>query len=178
MKRILVVGLVALGLAATSAPLRADCMFEYSCCRHLCYVGTSKSRCFNYSSHANPLPCGPGGHAGPALWDGLAAYGAPPYPYAAPVAAAPAAAAAATPAAPAAPAATTPSFKAPQPSPATKSSAGVQQAGYFYYGPTSNAGYSANAGYNYGTGYGYGAGYGYYGYGYGASYAQAPNYWY
>lgn len=168
MKRLMFVSLVALGLATTARPAKADCAFEYSCARHLSFVHTTKNRCFSFSSHSNGLPatshCG---YGGPAPWGGLAAYGAPAYgygAYAAPVVAAPAAAAPA--------ATTTPAFKAPQPAPASNSSNGVQQAGYFYYGPSSNAGYGYNAGYNYyGTGYGYG-------YGYGASYAQAPNYWY
>ncbi|HTU21111.1 MAG TPA: hypothetical protein VMG10_23865 [Gemmataceae bacterium] len=164
MKRILLVGLVALGLAAAAPPVKANFMFDYSVCRHFCFVHTQKNRCFNFNSCATPLPGAPGGgYAGPAGWGGPPAYGPPPaYGYAAPapVVAAPAAVA---------PAAPAPQFKAPQPSPASNSSTGVQQAGYFYYGPTNNAGY----GYN----YGYGAGYLYYGYG-AASYAQVPNYWY
>jgi hypothetical protein len=163
MNRFLFGSLAALALAATATPAWADCCLEYNCCRHLSFVRTSKNRCLTFTSHANPLPCAPGhGYGGPALWDGLAAYGHAPAAYPAPVAAAPAAAA---------PAATTPSFKAPPPAPATKSPSGVQQAGYFYYGQPANAEYGYNAGYNYGAGYGYG-------YGYGASYAQAPNYWY
>ena len=164
MKRTLLVALVALGLAATARPVKANFMFDYSVCRHFCFVHTQKNRCFNYSSCATPLPCTPGcGYPGPALWDGLHAY-APPPPYGyvprpAPVAAVPSAVPA-------------PAFKAPPPSPAPKSATGVQQASYFYYGQTDNAGYGSNVGYNYGTGYGYSY------YGYGASYAQAPNYWY
>ncbi|HTU92254.1 MAG TPA: hypothetical protein VMF69_19390, partial [Gemmataceae bacterium] len=125
--------------------------------------------CWTFNSHVNPLPCmshGGGGYSGPAPWNALAAYG--PYgpygypygPRPAPVAAAPAVAAPAA----------TPSFKAPAPSPSTKNQTGLQQAGYSYYGPTTDAGYGNNAGYNYG--------YGYYGYGASYSYAQAPNYWY
>lgn len=154
MKRILFVGLAALGLTVAARPAKADCIFEYSCSRHLSYVHTSKNRCFSFSSHANPLPCVSScGYSGPSLWDGFAGYGAPHY--AAPVAAAPAAA---TPA----PAATTPPYTPPQPKPT-----GVQQAGYFYYGQTANPAY--NTGYNYG---------GYLYYGQGAGYYQAPNYWY
>jgi len=162
MKRILFVGLVALGLAATARPAKANFVIDYSVCRHFCFVHTQKNRCFNYSSCATPLPCTPGcGYCGPAPWDGLAAYGPPPHglAYPAPVAAVPAAV-------------PVPAFKAPPPSLAPKSATGVQQASYFYYGQTNNAGYGSNAGYNYGTGYGYSY------YGYGASYAQAPNYWY
>jgi hypothetical protein len=163
MKRFLLGGLAALGLAFTASPAKADCSFEYSCSRHLSYTHTSKSRCFSYSSHPNPLPCAGGGCAsGPAMWDGLAAYGAAGYgvaAYAAPVAASPAAAT---------PAATTPSFQAPQPKPATTSTSALQQAAYFYYGQSNNSGYGYNAGYNYGVGY----------YGYGSSNFQAPDYWY
>ena len=166
MKRFLIVGLVALGLAATARSAKADCAFEYSCSRHLSYVHTSKNRCFSFNSHSTPLPCmshSGSGYSGPA-WGDPSAYGAPAYGYpaAAPVAAAPAAAA------PAAPAATTPSFNAPAPkqTPNNNASAGLQQAGYFYYGQTANPGYGA--GYNYSTGYSY--------YGYGS--AGAPNYWY
>ncbi len=129
-------------------------MFDYSVCRHFCFVHTQKNRCFSYSSCATPLPCAGGyGPSGPVAWNALGAYGAPGYgaaAYPAPVAAVPATTAPA------------PSFKAPAPTPASKSTTGVQQAGYFYYGPANNAGY------NYGTSYGYS----YYGY------AQAPNYWY
>jgi hypothetical protein len=160
MKQLLYGALVALALAVTATSARADCCFEYNCCRHLSYVHTSKNRCFTFNSCSNGLPCG-GGYGAPV------AYGAP---YPAPVYAAAAAAPAA-----AAPAATQPSFKAPPPAPATSSATGVQQAGYFYYGPTSNAGDGYNAGYNYGASYGYGYGYGY---GYSGSYAQVPNYWY
>ncbi|HEY7427808.1 MAG TPA: hypothetical protein VH682_26490 [Gemmataceae bacterium] len=162
MKRFLFVGLVALGLAATARSAKADCAFEYSCSRHLSYVHTSKNRCFSFNSHSTPLPCMSSsgyGYSGPA-WGAAPAYG-----YAAPVAAAPVAAAPAAPAA--APAATTPSFNAPAPKQTpSNSTAGLQQAGYFYYGQTANPGYGA--GYNYSTGYSY--------YGYGS--AGAPNYWY
>lgn len=159
MKRLLIVGLVALGLAAAARPVKADCMFDYSVCRHFNYVHTGKSRCFSFSSHPNPLPCvSSHGYSGPAPWDSLAAYGAPPY--AAPVATAPAVAAPAT--TTPAPAATTPSFTPPPPK-----ATGVQQAGYFYYGQTANP--AASSGYNYG---------GYLYYGQGAGYYQAPNYWY
>lgn len=148
MKRILLTGLVALGLAAAAQPAKANLMFEYSCSRHFCFVHTQKNRCLSYTSCATPLPCAPGcGYSGPALWDGFAGYGAPHY--AAPVAAAPAAAA---------PAATKPSFTPPQPKPA-----GVQQAGYFYYGPAAAPAYNTG---------------GYLYYGQGAGYYQAPNYWY
>jgi hypothetical protein len=173
MKRILLVGLVTLGLAAAARPAKANFMFDYSVCRHFCFVHTQKNRCFSYSSCATPLPCAPGhGYAGPALWDGLAAYGAHPYGYAAYPAPVAAATTTTAPAATTAPSNTTPSFKAPQPSPASNNSTGLQQTSYFYYGQTNNAGYGYNAGYNYGAGYGYGY------YGYGASYAQVPNYWY
>src|SRR6185437_6118931 len=106
------------------------------------------------------LPCAGGGcgYGGPAVWDGYNPYAAPAYAPAYGVAAA-----APTAAAPA----TTPSFTPPQPTPAPKNSispTGLQQAGYFYYPPTSAAA-------NYGAGYGYG-------YGYGAGYYQAPSYWY
>lgn len=165
MKRLLFGGLVALGLAVTATPARADCMFEYHCSRHLSYVHTSKNRCWSFNSYSKPLPCtGSCGYCGPAPWNALAAYGPKPYGHA------PRPAPAVAPVAPA-PAAAKPAFKAPQPTPASKNANGVQQAGYFYYGPTPNAGYGYNRGYNYGAGYGYG----YYGYG---SYAQAPNYWY
>jgi hypothetical protein len=158
MKRFLFVALVALGLTAATRSAKADCAFEYSCSRHFSYVHTSKSRCFTFNSHSNPLPClgGHCGYSGPAAWDGFAGYGAPAYGVAAAPAAAPAAAA------PAAktPDAKSPSFNAPQPK---ENANGVQQTGYFYYGQTPNPGYSA--GYTYG-------GYSYYGYGTG------PNYWY
>ncbi len=168
MKRLLVGGLLALGFAMTAAPAWADCYFECSCCRHFTFVRTTKNRCWSCTTTCNPLPCisscSGGGCASAAPFPAPVAY--------APFAYAPAAVAAA-PAATTAPAASTPasqpSFQAPQPRPAT-SSTGVQQAGYFYYGQTNNAGYGYNAGYNYGTGYGSG----YYNYGY----AQAPNYWY
>lgn len=160
MKRLLFVGLLALGLAFTARPAQADCSFEYSCSRHLSYVHTSKNRCFSYSSHSNPLPCAtgccaPGGYGGPAAWDGYNPYAAPAYAPAYGVAAA----------APAATApATTPSFSPPQPAPMPKGGVaptGLQQAGYFYYPPTT----AASSGY--GAGYGYAAGY-----------YQAPSYWY
>jgi hypothetical protein len=170
MKRLLFGGLVALGLAVTAAPAWADCYFESTCCRHSCFVWTGKSRCWTFNSHCNPLPCissHGGGYSGPAPWNALAAYGPYGYPPRPAVAVAPAAAAPPAPAAP-------PSFKAPPPAPATKNSTSLQQAGYFYYGQTNNAGYGPSAGYNYGTGYGYDS----YGYGAGYSYAQAPNYWY
>jgi hypothetical protein len=168
MKRLLIGGLVALGLAVTAAPASADCYFDYSCCRHFCYVHTCKNRCLTFSSYCNPLPCAPGcgGYGAPALWNSLAAYGhSNPSGYA--VAAQPAAAAAA-------PAAAQPSFKAPTPSPATN---GVKQTTYSYgQTPTSPSyGYSPSTGYQY---YGAGSGYDYYGYGASYSYAQAPNYWY
>jgi hypothetical protein len=163
MKQLLFGALVALGLAATAAPVQAAWCIDYSVCRHIGITYTGRSRCLNYTSCSNPLPgCAPGGYAGPALWDSMAAYGAHPYA----VAAAPAPVATA----PAAPANTAPSFKAPQPTPATKST-GLQQAVYYYGQPTST-------GYDYNAGYGYSAGYSYYGYGSGYSYAQVPNYWY
>lgn len=164
MKRLLVGALVALGLTATAAPARADCMFDYSCCRHFSWVHTCKNRCFTFSSYCNPLPCAPQGcgYGGPAMWNSLAAYGQYPYGYA--VAAQPAPAAAA-------PAATTPSFRAPTPTPASN---GVKQTGYTYGAPAYPA-YNYSAGYNY---YGTSTGYDYYGYGAGYGYAQAPNYWY
>lgn len=171
MKRLLCGAIVALSLALPTA-VHADCSFEYSCSRHLCFQRTSKNRCFSYSSYSNPLACAAGCcPTGPAMWNGLAAYGYPGYGYPAPVAATPVAAAPVV----AAPAATSPSFKAPQPAPASSSSTGVQQTGYFYYGqPTATPNYGATGGYNYyGTNYGYGS------YGYGSyGYAQAPNYWY
>jgi len=163
MKRLLFGGLVALGLAVTAAPVKADCYFECNVCRHMSFVRTCKNRCWTFSSTCNPLPCVShcgSGYSGPAPWNALAAYG---YLYPSP------AAPAASPSAPAA----TPSFKAPQPTPTDNKSTGVQQAGYFYYGQINNAGYGYNTGY-YGSGYGYG----YYGYGAGYNYAQAPNYWY
>lgn len=167
MKHLLFGGLVALALAVTATSAQAACQFEYSCYRHMCYTSTGKNRCFSFSSCGNALPgCG---YGAPVAYPAPYAYpyAAPAYGYAAPVAAAPAATA---------PAATQPTFRAPQPAPAANSTNGVQQAGYFYYGPTSNAGYGYNPGYNYGAGYGYGYNYGY---GYGAgSYAQVPNYWY
>jgi hypothetical protein len=160
MKRLLVGAVVALGLAGTAAPAFADCYFEMSCCRHMCWVHTRRNRCLTYHSYSNPLPCAPGGgYCGPSLWNSLAAYA----PHGYPVAAQPVAAAA--------PAAPAPSFKAPQPAPATN---GVKQAAY-YYGQPTNPGYGSNAGFNY---YGTSSGYSYYGYGADYSYAQAPNYWY
>ncbi len=162
MKRLLIGAFVALGLAATAAPASADCYFDYSCCRHMCFVHTCKNRCFTFSSYCNPLPCAPscGGYGGPALWNSLGAYGAyGAYGYA--VAAQPAATTTA-------PASSTPSFKAPAPSPAT----GVKQTSYSY-GQAANPGYNSCGGYNY---YGASSGYDYYGAAY--SYAQAPNYWY
>jgi hypothetical protein len=169
MKRLLVGGLVALGLAVTAAPAWADCYFEATCCRHITFVRTCRNRCWTFNSCVNPLPCisscGGGYTSGAAPWPAPVAHA--PYGYAP-------AAVAAVPAATTAPAnstpATQPSFKAPQPRPATTSSTGVQQAGYFYYGQTNNPGYNYNAGYNSATGYSYG----YSSYGY----AQAPNYWY
>lgn len=152
MKRILCGAFVALSLALTASSARADVSFEYGCSRHLSYTRTSKNRCFSFNSYASPLPCAGGGCAsGPAMWNALPAYG---YAAPAPVAAAPAPAA--------------PTFKAPAPAPATNNASGVQQTGYFYYGPANSTGYNYNPGYNYGASYGYG----YYGY------AQAPNYWY
>jgi hypothetical protein len=165
MKRFLIGGLVALGLAMTTAPAWADCYFDMTSCRHMCFVRTSRNRCWNFSSYCNPLPCvGSCGYGAV----GPAPYG--PYGYAAapaPVAAAPAAATA--------PAGSQPAFQAPQPTPATNKTNGLQQAGYFYYGPTGNAGSGSSTGYYY---YGAGSGYGYYGYGASYNYAQAPNYWY
>lgn len=163
MKRLLCGALAALGLALTAAPAKADCYFQSSCCRNICFVRTRPQRCFSFSSYCNPVCAGSCGYGykGPAPWNVLAAYGPygyPPRP--APVAAVPAAPAPAA----------TPSFQAPPPAPATKNTAAVQQAGYFYYGQLNNAGSSSN----YGAGYGYG----YYGYGANYSYAQAPNYWY
>jgi hypothetical protein len=160
MKRFLFGGLLALGLAVTATPARADFYFEADCCRHWSMVRTCKQRCWTFNSCCNPLPCishcASGGSSGLTPWHG-------PGPYGYPAAAAPVAAA------PVAPApAGVPAFKAPAPAPVTKTSATVQQAGYFYYGQAENTGY------NYGTG----SGYGYYGYGAGYSYAQAPNYWY
>jgi hypothetical protein len=158
MKRLMLAGLVALGLAFAAQPALADCAFEYSCSRHFSYVHTSKQRCFSYSSHCNPLPCAPScGYGGPALWNGYNPYAAAAYAPAYGVAAA-------TSAAPAS--ATKPAFTPPQPTPAPRNSVsptGLQQAGYFYYPPTT----AATSG--------YGAGYGY---GYGAGYYQVPSYWY
>src|SRR5262249_46082240 len=93
MKRLLVGALVALGLAGTAAPALADCYFELSCSRHMCFVHTRRNRCLTYHSYSNPLPCAPcaGGYCGPTLWNSLGAYA--PHGYA--VAAQPAAAAAA-----------------------------------------------------------------------------------
>lgn len=155
MKRFLCGAFVALSLALPTV-VRADCSFEYSCSRHICFARTSKNRCFSYSSHSNPV-CAPGCcPSGPTLWNGLAAYGYPA-PIAAPVVAA---------APVAAPAAAAPTFKAPAPAPASN---GVQQTGYYYYGQPAAPSYGATSGYNY---YGTNYGYSYYGY------AQAPNYWY
>jgi hypothetical protein len=175
MKRLMFGGLAALALALSATPAWAGCSFDYSVCRHICFTYTGRNRCLHYTSCSNPVPCpsgycsvaggGMGGYGGPVAWDGLAAYGAPAYgvaPYAAPVAAAPVAA-------PATPA--QPSFQAPQPNPANKSSTGLQQAVY-YYGQPGSTGYAPSAG------YGYGAGYMYYGAGYGYGYTQVPNYWY
>ena len=163
MKRLLFGGLLALGLAVTATPARSDWYFESSVCRHCTMAFTAKQRCWTCTTHCNPLPCmshcASGSSGSVAPWNALAAYGHPPVPRPAPVAA--------VPVAPAAPAAQ-PAFQAPAPAPVTKTSATVQQAGYFYYGQ------AGNAGYNYGTG----SGYGYYGYGAGYNYAQAPNYWY
>lgn len=163
MKRLLVGSLVALGLAVTAAPAMAGCYFESCCSRHCCFVWTGRTRCLNFTSYSNPLPCmyPCGGYCAPSLWNSLAAYGYPHAAPAVPVAAAPAAAA---------PAAAQPPFRAPQPSPAIKNQTGLQQAVYSYYGQSGYAGYGANGGYN--------PGYGYYGYGANYSYAQAPNYWY
>jgi hypothetical protein len=162
MKRLLFGGLMALGLTMTAAPAWADCYFESSCCRYMSFVRTAKQRCWTFNSCCNPLPCvshcASGASSALAPWNAMAAYGHPAAAYPAPVAAVPAVAAPAA----------APTFKAPQPTPATKTSTSVQQAGYFYYGQTQNTAY------NYGTGYGYG----YYGYGAGYSYAQVPNYWY
>jgi hypothetical protein len=172
MKRSLFGGLLALGLALTATPAQAGLCFDYSVCRHISLVYTGRTRCLTYNSCSNPVPCptgccnlGYGCGNGPALWDGMAAYGGHAYgpaAYPAPVAAAPAATTA--------PANTSPPFQAPQPTPANKkSTTGLQQAAYYYYAQPSQAGYGYSAGYNY-----YGAGYSYYGY----DYAQAPNYWY
>ncbi|HEY7330522.1 MAG TPA: hypothetical protein VH592_22975 [Gemmataceae bacterium] len=162
MKRFLLGSLMALGLAASATPARADFYFEADCCRHWSMVRTCKQRCWTCTTHCNPLPCishcASGGSSGVTPWHGAAAYGYPAAAYPAPVAAAPVAPAPAG----------APAFKAPAPAPVTKTSATVQQAGYSYYGQAENTGY------NYGTG----SGYGYYGYGAGYSYAQAPNYWY
>jgi hypothetical protein len=170
MKRLMFGGLVALGLAVSAAPASADCYFQWNCCSNLTFVRTCRNRCWNFSSYVNPLPCiascGGGGysHAVPYPYPPRAAFAPYGYPYAAVAAARPAVPAAT------APASTTPAnqpqFRAPQPTPAANNPTGVQQAGFFYYGQTNNAGYGYNAGYNYGTGYGY------------YSYAQAPNYWY
>lgn len=159
MKRFLLGGFLALGLAATAAPAKADFCLQWNCCHNLCIMRTRPQRCFSFSSCCAPV-CASSygyGYSGPAPWNALAAYGYRP----APVAAAPAAAAPAA-----------PNFKAPAPTPAPKAANGVQQAGYSYYGQTVNGGYGYDAGYN------YGAGYGYYGYGFNYNYAQAPNYWY
>ncbi|MHB1425615.1 MAG: hypothetical protein ACYC3I_20800 [Gemmataceae bacterium] len=166
MKRLFIGGLVALGLAMTAAPASADCYFDFSCCRHMCFVRTSKNRCWSFQSCCNPLPCiSSCGSGGIAPWNALAAYGPGGYAVAAaPVAAVPAAAAPA-------PAASQPTFRGPQPTPAASSTTGVQQAGYYPYGQPNYAGYGSSPGYNY-------YGYGYYGYGAGYSYAQVPNYWY
>jgi hypothetical protein len=167
MKRLLVGGLVALGLAVTAVPAWADCYFQCNVCRSMTFVRTCRNRCWTCSSYVNPLPCistcGGGGYSSAAPWPAPLAHGPYGYPYPA-VAAVPAAAAPATSTTPA----TQPQFRAPQPTPATSTSTGVQQAGYSYYGQTNNSGYDYNAGYNYGPGYSYG----YY------SYAQAPNFWY
>jgi hypothetical protein len=167
MKRLLFGGLLALGLAVTAAPAKADCYLQYNCCHNLTFVRTARNRCWSFNSHVNPLPCisscGGGGYSHAAPYP--APYGYAPYGYA-PGAVAAVPTATTTPAA--STPATQPSFRAPQPTPAASSSTGVQQAGYFYYGQANNAGYGYNAGYNYGASYGYG----YY------SYAQAPNYWY
>jgi hypothetical protein len=136
MKRILCVGLLALGLAAAARPARADFRLQWNVCRSVCWEHTAKQRCLNYTTHSNPLSCA-GGYGG--MGGGYYGYGAP-YDVGAAYAAAPAAA--------------TPSFTAPQPTAtpsATVSPTGLQQAGYFYYPPVAN--------YGYGYGYGYGAGY-------------------
>ena len=162
MKRLLFGGLLALGLAVTARPARADWFFESSCCRHCCMVFTAKQRCWTCTTHCNPLPCvstcASGGCSSLAPWGGPAPYGYPAAGYPAPVAAAPVAPAPAA----------APTFRAPAPAPATKTSTSLQQAGYSYYGQTENAGYN----------YGAGSSYGYYGYGAGYGSAQAPNYWY
>jgi hypothetical protein len=138
MKRLLFVGLLALGLAATARPAQADFRIQSSVCRTFCFEHTARQRCVTRSVHCNPLSCGYGyGYGG--MWGGYYGYGAPYY--GAAYAAAPAAA---------------PTFTAPQPTPApsaTVSPTGLQQAGYFYYPQT--------AGYDYGYGAGFGAGYGY-----------------
>jgi hypothetical protein len=144
MKRLTFAGLLALGLAFAARPALADCRFEYSCSRHFYYEHTSKQRSFCFSSHSNPLSCSTGycGYHGPAMWDGYNAYA---HSYAAPDGAP-------------ADGTKSPDFKAPQPTPNPKggaSTAGLQQAAYYYYAPAAY------------TGYGYG--YGYY---------QAPSYWY
>jgi hypothetical protein len=166
MKRFLLAGLAAVGLAMTAAPAMADFCLNYNVCRNLCITHTQRCRCFSYHSYCNPLPCcAPGcGPTGPALWNSLAAYG-PQYPNGYAAAAQPAAATTT------APAATQPSFNAPQPSPATN---GVKQAVYSY-GQTASPNYDTSSGYSY---YGATSGYSYYGYGAGYNYAQAPNYWY
>jgi hypothetical protein len=154
MKRLMLASMLSLGLVATGSSAQAACRFSMSCGFNVNYESSGTNRSFCYNKCSNPLPgCCPTGccYSGPAVWDGLAAYGAPGYGHAAPVAAAPAAA----------PAAPAPSFQAPAPKQSTSSTTALQQAGYFYYGPSNYGGYSSNAGYNYG-----------------ASYFQAPNYWY
>jgi len=169
MKRLLLGGLMALGLTAMATPAWADCYFQCNCCRSMTFVRTCRNRCWTCSSYVNPLPCistcGAGGGYSSAV-PLPAPYAYAPYPHAA--YAYPAATVATAPAATTTPATSTPSFNAPQPRPSASAATGVQQAGYFYYGQANNAGYGYNAGYNYGASYGYG----YY------NYAQAPNYWY
>jgi hypothetical protein len=132
MKRFLFVGLLALGLAATTRPARADFRLQWNVCRSLCIEYTARQRCLTYTTHSNPLSCAGG-------YGGYYGYGAHYYDaaYAGTTAAAPAAG--------------SPSFTAPQPTPtpsATVSPTGLQQAGYFYYPQA--------AGYGYGAGYGAG----------------------
>jgi hypothetical protein len=161
MKRLMLGGLVALGLMLAARPARADFLLQWNVCRNICIQHTAKQRCFTFTSHSNPICCPGGGYGGyGGLWGAYYAYGAYGSPYygglasAAPAAAAPAATT---------PATTTPSFTPPQPTPTGGSATptGLQQAGYFYYPPAAAAGY----------GYGYG-------YDYGVGYSQAPNYWY
>jgi hypothetical protein len=187
MKRLLLGGLTVLSLTIAAEAARADCRFNLSCGFNLSVEHTSKSRCFTYTSHANPLPntcisncttasSGYGGCCGPAMWDGY--HPEPAYPHG-PAYGAPGHAAAYAPgaAAPAPAPATSPTFTPPQPTPANAApktsigANGMQQAGYYNYPQNGNGGYNSNYGYNYSGFYGYT-------YGGGAGYFQAPSYWY